>query len=132
MECIHSKFVKAKSIYSTCLTCGILLKITEDIITPVIKDDSPTYSDLNWQDTYYNMKAQSNMKLKPLPEKYLTCRSELIDYVKSLNYKFKFSDITLHLAIYIMDIIGNNEDLIENNRLELIAVACLLLSCNYY
>ena len=133
MECLHSKFVKAKSIYSTCSTCGRLLKVTEEGVFPVLKDGAPIYSDLNWLDIYSNMKSQANAtKFNKLSDKYLSTRRELIDYIKSLNYKFKFSDITLHLAVYLMDIISSNENIIEKNGFELIAVACLLLSCKIF
>jgi hypothetical protein len=130
MECLHSKFVKAKSNYSTCTNCGILLKVSEDVVLPVSKDGSPTYSDLNWLEIYKNMKSQAGAtKIIKLSDKYIYSRRELIDYIKSLNYKFKFSDITLHLAVYLMDIICSNENIIERNGTELIAVACLFLSC---
>jgi hypothetical protein len=131
MECIHSKFINAKSYkYATCGTCGTLLKVTKDNNIPVIKHGL-TYSDLCWQDIYNNMKIQSeSIKLNKLSDKYISSRRELIDYMKHLNNKFKYSDITLYLGIYLLDIIGNNENLIENYNFELIVVACLLLSCN--
>jgi hypothetical protein len=129
MECIHSQFVKAKSIYAICNTCNTLLKVTEDNVIPVIRDGKPTYSDLSWQDLYNKMKKESeSIKLNKVSSKYITARAELIDYMRHLNNRFKYSDITLYLGVYLMDVIGHNENVVENSNLELIAVACLLLS----
>jgi hypothetical protein len=133
MECKHSKFINAKTNYAICQTCGSILKISKDSTIPIIKEQTITYTDLNPFDIFSNMKKQTD-KIKPIKksEKYLSSRRDLIDYMKHLNNKFKFSDITLYLGIYIMDLIGHNEEIITGNNLELVAIACLLLSCNIF
>lgn len=132
MECIHSKFVNAKNNkFAICAKCGTLLKLNIDSVTQVIKEGSPNYNDLSLFDIFNNMKKQAeSFKINKLNEKYVHSRRELIDYMKHLNNKFQFSDITLYLGIYLMDIIGSNNEIVEYNNLELISISCLILSCN--
>jgi hypothetical protein len=131
MECKHSKFINAKTNYAICQTCGTILKISKDNTIPISKQLT-SYPDLNPFDIFTNMKKQTeNIKQNKKCGKYLYSRRDLIDYMKHLNNKFKFSDITLYLGIYIMDLIGHNEEIIDGNNLDLIAVSCLLLSCSF-
>lgn len=131
MECKHSKFINAKTNYALCEQCNSILKVTKDTIIPISKHDRISYPDLNPFDIFNNMKKQTeNIKINKNREKYISSRKELLDYMKYLNNKFKFSDITLYLGIYIMDLLSHNENIVDENSLEILVVACLLLSCN--
>ncbi len=134
MECNHSKFVNVKSNkYAICEKCSTLLKLLKDSVIPVIKDNTHTYSDLPTFEIFNNMKKQSELiKLKKVSERYLNIRKEILDYMKHLNSKFKYSDITYYLGVYLIDLIAQNENIIHNYSFDLIAISCLILSCNSF
>ena len=97
------------------------------------------YHDLLMEEGKYNQletKSKYNY-MKNQPDINEKMRSILIDWIIDIHYKFKFTDETLYMTVYIIDRylshnINNKRSLkIDKNNLQLLGITALLIACKH-
>ena len=123
-QCFHTFKAKTRN-YAVCNNCNTILSIHNCKITPIQRLNN-TFQDINPFDILRNMREDN---LGPLDsDRYISVRKQLIEFLKSLCKRYHLKRYTQHLAVYLLDKLSLNNELMKECNLELLTIGCFILS----